>query len=91
MFLDGIPFTDVSDALIHVLHLMLRRDLNERPSAEELLCLENVKIRRLERHGVRSSSVFCFALIVLGKLYFTGLSMDLFYRTCNQSRISFIN
>lgn len=40
----------VSDALINVLHLMLRRDLDERPSAEELLCVEDVKVRRIERH-----------------------------------------
>ena len=51
-------FADVSDSLINILHLMLKRDLNERPSAEELLNLDEVKMKRIERHKVRTPLSF---------------------------------
>ncbi|XP_065215514.1 membrane-associated tyrosine- and threonine-specific cdc2-inhibitory kinase-like [Planococcus citri] len=39
----------VSDTLINVLHLMLRKDIQDRPSAEELLNHEDVYDRKMQR------------------------------------------
>ena len=50
--LHALFFAAVSDELIQILHHMLRKELDERPLAGELLCVDEIKMKMVERQKV---------------------------------------
>ena len=52
--------------MIDVLHLMLRKELDERPSANELLRVDEVKMKMLDRYEVPES----LAIDECGRFFF---------------------
>ncbi|XKL65811.1 hypothetical protein PGB90_009231 [Kerria lacca] len=48
----------VSDSLINLLHVMLKKDMNERPSAEEILHIDDIKLKCIERHEILEPELY---------------------------------